>query len=60
MNKARIYIDFNEMVTEDIILLSRDNSKTGSQGNIVIFYDQMPVSIYSDDVGSGPEYRKPL
>ena len=49
MDKARIYIDFNEMVTDDIVLLSKDDVKVDSQGNIVTFYEEMPVSIYSDD-----------
>lgn len=49
MDKARIYIDFNEMVTDDIVLLSKDDVEVDSQGNIVTFYEEMPVSIYSDD-----------
>lgn len=55
MDKARIYVDLNERVTEDIFLLSKDDTKTDSQGKIVVFYDKMPVSIYSDDASDTGE-----
>jgi len=50
MNKARIYVDFNEMVTDDIVLLSKGDTKVDSSGNPITFYDGMHVDIYSDDV----------
>lgn len=50
MDKARIYVDFNEMVNHNTVLLSEDDSKIDSQGNVLTFYEGMPVSIYSDDV----------
>ncbi len=49
MDKARIYVDFNEMVSEDVFLLSKEDVKKDSFGNLVTFYEGMPVSIYSDD-----------
>jgi len=49
MDKARIYIDLNEMVTDDIVLLSAEDTKEDSLGNNVTFYEGMPVSLYSDD-----------
>lgn len=52
MDKPRIYVDLNEMVTEDIVLLSKDDTKADSNGNTVVFYDKMPVSIYSDDASA--------
>lgn len=55
MDKARIYVDLNEMVTDDIVLLSKDDTKKDSQGNIITFYDKMPVSIYSDDASATGE-----
>lgn len=48
-NKPRIYIDFNEMVADDIWLLSKEDTKIDSVGNIVIFYEGMAVSVWSDD-----------
>lgn len=50
MDKARIYVDFNEMVDYNIVLLSKDDRKMDSQRNIITFYEGMPVSIYMDDV----------
>ena len=50
MNKARIYVDFNEMVDDNTVLLSKEDTDMDSQGNIVTFYEGMPVSIYSDDL----------
>lgn len=56
MNKGRIYVDFNEMVTEHIVLLSKEDIKEDSEGNPVHFYEGMPVRIYSDDEGDyGPD-----
>ena len=49
MDKARIYIDFNEMVSGDVYLLSKDDIKNDSSGNPVAFYEGMHISIYSDD-----------
>lgn len=49
MNEARIYIDFNEAVSKDVFLLSKDDTKYDSFGNLVTFYEGMSISIYSDD-----------
>jgi len=51
MNKARIYVDFHEMVTSDIVLLSKSDTKADSCGKPITFYEGMHVSIYSDDIG---------
>lgn len=55
MDKPRVYIDFNEMVTDDIVLLSKEDTKVDSEGNIVVFYDKMPVLLYSDDASDNGE-----
>lgn len=49
-DKARIYVDFNEMVDCNTVLLSARDTKTDSEGNEITFYEGMPVSIYTDDV----------
>ena len=49
MEHARIYVDFNEMVTYDMVLLSKEDTKADSDGNIVNFSEGLPISIYSDD-----------
>ena len=55
MDKARVYVDFNEMVESDIVLLSKDDTITDSHGNIISLYEGMPVSIYSDDLSDHGE-----
>lgn len=55
MDKPRIYVDLNEIVTEDIVLLSKEDTKADSDGNIVVFHDNMPVYIYSDDASDTGE-----
>ena len=32
MDKARIYVDFNELVARNIVLMSRDDTKVDSNG----------------------------
>ena len=49
MNEARIYVDLNERVSDDIFLLSKDDTKVDSAGNIVTFHENMPIRIWSDD-----------
>ena len=49
MDEPRIYVDLNERVDKDIFLLSKEDSKVDSKGNIVMFYENMPILIWSDD-----------
>ena len=55
MDKARVYVDLNEMVTDDIVLLSKDDTKVDSMGSIITFFEGMPVSLYSDDASNSGE-----
>lgn len=55
MDKARVYIDLNEMVTNDIALLSKNDTKADSMNNIITFYEGLPVSLYSDDASNSGE-----
>ena len=55
MDKARVYVDLNEMVTDDIVLLSKDDTKADSMGSIITFYEGLPVSLYSDDASNSGE-----
>ena len=49
MDEARIYVDLNERVDKDIFLLSKEDTTVDSKGNIVTFYENMPILIWSDD-----------
>ena len=48
-DEARIYIDLNERIDEDIFLLSKDDTKRDSKGNMITFRENMPILIWSDD-----------
>lgn len=55
MDKARVYVDLNEMVADDIVLLSKDDTKADSMGGKITFYEGLPVSLYSDDASNSGE-----
>ena len=62
MKKARIYVDLNEMVTDDIVLLSKGNTKIDSMGSIITFYEGMDNLIFEGtaikyDLKRYPEWR---
>ena len=38
------------MIARNIVLLSKDDTGMDSQGNKILFYEGMPVSIYQDDI----------
>ena len=50
MKQVRLPVDFNEMVDDNIVMLSKTDTKTDFQGNSVTLYEGMPVSIYEEDV----------
>lgn len=55
MDKARIYVDYNEMLDHNTVLLSKEDTKIDSKGNIITFYEGMPISVYSDDISDNEE-----
>ena len=46
---TRIYVDFNEMLSENTVLLSREDVKKDTEGNAVMFIEGKAVSVYMDD-----------
>lgn len=50
MDKARISVDFNEMVDDNIVMLSKTDNRTDSRGKIVTLYDGMPIEIYEENI----------
>jgi hypothetical protein len=50
MDRPRIHVDFNEMVEENLVLLSKENSKRDSAGNLIEMLEGKKVYIYDDDV----------
>lgn len=49
-DRPRIYVDFNEMLDKDLVLLAPKYSRTNSSGQEIHFREGMPVHIFSDDV----------
>jgi hypothetical protein len=50
-NRPLFYVDFNELMDFNIVLLSQTDIKKNTEGNDVRLFEGLPVSIYSDDVG---------
>lgn len=49
MNAPRFYVDFNEMLEPDLVLLAQHDQKADSAGNLVSLFEGLPVAVYSDD-----------
>jgi hypothetical protein len=46
MDKPRLRVDFNEMLEEDLVLLSTTNERKDSEGNIIKLSEGKVVSLY--------------
>ncbi|WP_306350329.1 hypothetical protein [Flavobacterium sp. '19STA2R22 D10 B1'] len=49
MNSTRIYVDFNELIDMDIVLLSQEDTKLDAEGNSILLYEGKPINIYQDN-----------
>jgi hypothetical protein len=49
MDRARLYVDFNEMVEPDLVLLSKTDEQVDSSGRPVRLYEGLSVHVYMDD-----------
>lgn len=47
--QPRIYVDFNEMLSANEVLLSQADYKIDSEGNVVEFVEGKPIAVYMDD-----------
>jgi hypothetical protein len=47
--QARVYVDFNEMLSADEVLLAQQDSKPDSAGNVIDFIEGKKVAVYMDD-----------
>lgn len=45
-----LYVDFNEMLASDLVLLSQNDTKADKLGNPIELYEGLEIAIYSDDV----------
>jgi hypothetical protein len=49
LREPRIYVDFNEMIEDNLVLLSKTDFKQNSAGITIELKDGMNIKIYSDD-----------
>lgn len=49
LDKPRMLVDFNEMLADDLVLLSRDDSKYDSAFKEIRLQENLPVGIFSED-----------
>jgi hypothetical protein len=47
------YVDFNELIELDVVLLSQTDIKEDVHGNGVLLNEGLPIAIYSDDIWEG-------
>ncbi len=50
LDRPRLYVDFNEMVERDLVLLSAGDVKTDSSGSSVLLREGLVVDVYMDDI----------
>lgn len=49
LDRPRIHVDFNEMVAENFVMLSRNDSVADSSGAQILLSPGMRVYLYDDD-----------
>ncbi len=49
MDRPRLYVDFNEMVERDLVLLSQTDERMDSAGNPIRLVEGLAVHVYMDD-----------
>jgi hypothetical protein len=49
LDRPRIKVDFNEMVEQDVVLLSREETKRDSSGNLIELRPGLRVHLWAAD-----------
>jgi hypothetical protein len=49
MQKPMLYVDFNEMLESNLVLLSTEDTKIDSHGDVVSLWEGLEVVVYMDD-----------
>jgi hypothetical protein len=49
MTQPLLYVDFNEMLESDLVLLSAADTKLDANGNVVALRDGLEVCVYMED-----------
>lgn len=48
--KPKFYVDFNEMIDFNLVLLSQNDTKLDFEGNEIVLIQNLEVDVYMDDV----------
>jgi hypothetical protein len=46
----RLWVDFNELLEHNLVLLSKQDTKMDAKGNLVHLFEGLAVSIFDDDL----------
>lgn len=49
MDRPRLYVDFNEMLEPDLVLLAKTDTKIDSSGAVIELHEGKLVYVYTDD-----------
>jgi hypothetical protein len=49
LDRPRIRVDFNDMIAQDLVCLSRDHSARNSAGDLISLHEGMQVHLYMED-----------
>ena len=49
MDEARLRVDFNEMIENNLVLLSKQDTKIDSKGNTIHLKEGLEIKIYEED-----------
>ncbi len=49
LDSPMLKVDFNEMLDSNLVLLSADDAKLNSRGELVSLHEGLPVTVYMED-----------
>jgi hypothetical protein len=55
VKRSRFYVDFNELIEQDLVALAKDDTKITSTGERVVLREGLAIEVYSDDVNDKGE-----
>ena len=55
VSKPRLYVDFNEMLEPNLVLLSAEDAKRDVSGELIQLREAMAIDVYMDDVNERGE-----
>ncbi|PIF47165.1 hypothetical protein CLU96_4213 [Chryseobacterium sp. 52] len=50
MDNSRLYVDFNELIDDDLVLLSQQDIKLDHKGNEITLFLGKQINVYMDDI----------